>query len=344
MEKNIDIKDFKKTVAKRNFYNTNDAGKVFLFALLLPFVVSLVFSFIGYAIARGVGIAFTEGESWIRTLYDNYLWFSIPYALISQISFICLFFTYNKVNRISLKAAKVKFKKINPIVAVVSAVFGIIFVICLYGLIEGCFGTLFDMWGITTDPNPIPLNNFGWYVFYVIFFAAVPAICEELIFRGMIFNGLKRGIGSIWAIILSSLLFALIHQNINQFIYPFIMGSVFAILMNKTNNLIYPILMHFFNNLTTVTIQYLMNIGAINLNLTVGAVYVVVSLILALVVGVLFFLFYFFYLRKKDFADSATEGEEYVGKDPIFIGKLPLTMYAGIALAIIFIVINAVMG
>ena len=344
MEKNIDIKDFKKSVAKRNFYNTNDAGKVFLFAILIPFVASLVFSYIGYAIARGAGISFGEEESWINTLYNNYLWFTIPYALISQISFICLFFVYNKVNHISLKACKVKFKKINPIVAVVSAVFGILFVICLFGLIEGCFGTLFDMWGIASNDNPIPLNNFGWYVFYIIFFALVPAICEELIFRGVIFNGLKRGIGSIWAIILSSLLFALIHKNINKFIYPFIMGSVFAILMNKTNNLIYPILMHFFNNFTTVTIQYLMNIEAINLDLPVNAVYVVVSLILAAVIGVLFFLFYFFYLRKRDFSDSATEEANYVGKEPIFIGKLPLTLYAGMAISVIFIVINIIAG
>ena len=122
------------------------------------------------------------------------------------------------------------------------------------------------------------------------------------------------------------------------------MGLVFSILMNKTNNLIYPILMHFFNNLTTVTLQYLMNIGAINLNLPVNAVYVVVSLVLAIVVGVLFFLFYFFYLKRKDFAVSYEEGEEYVGKEPIFIGKLPLTLYAGMALSVIFIVINIIAG
>lgn len=344
MEKNIDIKDFKKTVAKRNFYTINDTGKVFLLALLIPFVASLVFSFLGYGIARWAGISFGTEESWIMTLYNNHLWFSIPYALISQISFISLFFVYNKVNRISLKACKVKFKKIDPITAVLSAVFGIVFVVCLFGLVEGCFGTLFEMWGIAPNENPIPLNNFGWYVFYVIFFAVVPAICEELIFRGVIFNGLKRGIGSLWAIILSSVLFALIHQNINQFIYPLIMGLVFSILMNKTNNLIYPILVHFFNNLTTVTLQYLMNIGAINLNLPVNAVYVVVSLVLAIVVGVLFFLFYFFYLKRKDFAVSYEEGEEYVGKEPIFIGKLPLTLYAGMALSVIFIVINIIAG
>ena len=102
--------------------------------------------------------------------------------------------------------------------------------------------------------------------------------------------------------------------------------------------------MHFFNNFTTVTIQYLMNIGVINLDLPVNAVYVVVSLILAAVIGVLFFLFYFFYLRKRDFSDSATEEANYVGKEPIFIGKLPLTLYAGMAISVIFIVINIIAG
>lgn len=341
-EKNIDIKDLKKTFRKRNFYNVGDSGKVFLYAVIIPFLVALIFSYIGYAIAKGVGITFEEGENFLETLYNNHLWFTIPYALISQISFICIFFIYNKVRHISLKAVKVKFRKVNPVVTVMSILFGIIFVLGLFGLVEGCFGTLFDMWGIPSNTNMIPLDNFGWYVFYLFFFALIPAIVEELIFRGVIFNGLKRGIGSLWAIILSSLIFALVHQNLNQFIYPLIMGAVFSILMNKTNNLIYPILMHFFNNLTTITIQYLQNIDAINLNLQVNAVYVVVSLVLAIVVGVLFFLFYFFYLRKKDFSETETEEEDFVGKNPILISKLPLSMYAGLIVSTIFLVINSI--
>ena len=342
MAKIVNEKEFKNVVAKRNFYNLNDAGKVFLYALIIPFVLSLIFSYLGFAIAKGAGITFVEGESWIRTLYDDYLWFSIPYTSLAEITFISLFFIYNKINHITLSAVKVKFKKVDPLTTVFCCLFGIIFVIGLFGLVEGCFGTLFDMWGISSQENPIPLNNFGWYVFYVVFFAVLPAICEELIFRGVIFSGLKRGIGSVWAIVLSSLLFALIHQNLNQFIYPFIMGMVFAIIMNKTNNLLYTILFHFFNNFTTVTIQYLINIGAINLNLPINWVYVVVSLVLALVVGGLFFLFYFFFLRKKDFSSKKEDEEEYVGEEPVFVGKLPLTMYAGMALALVFLVINII--
>ncbi len=338
---NVD-KDFQKAVTKRNFYNTNDVGKVYLYAVIVPLVITLIFSFVCSWIAQLAGMEFADGENWLQTLYQNFLWFSIPYSLITQISFVIIYFTYNKVNRISLKATKLEFKKINPIVAIACAVLGILFVIGFYALIEGCFGTLFEMWGILTDESPIPLNNFGWYVFYIVVFALVPAICEEVIFRGIIFSGLKRGIGSLWAIILSSLLFALIHQKINQFIYPFILGVVVATIMNKTNNIFYTILLHFFNNLTTVTIQYLLNIGALNLNFEVGAVYVIVALILALVVAVIFVLFYFFYLRKKEFAKTKDEGEDFIGIEPIFIGKLPLTLYAGMAISVIFIVINIV--
>ena len=342
----IDDEKFKKIIAKRNFYNVHDAGMVFLWVLLLPILISFAFTYIGYGIATAVGITFQEGQNFAEILLENYLWFSIPYALITQIVFACVFFIYNKVHRIKFSASKFKInKKIKPIPAVLCAVFGIVFVIGLFGLIEGCFGKLFEIWGVTSSSNPIPLDNFGWYVLWLLLFALIPAFFEELIFRGVIFNGLKRGIGSLGAIFLSSLLFALMHQSLNQFIYPFVMGCIFALVLNKTNNLVYPFLMHLFNNITTITIQYLENVGAINVaGLAINWVYILVSIILALVVGALFFLFYWFYLRKQEFEPHVEEGEEFSDSKPMMLWKLPVTIYVGIVISVLILVINLVAG
>lgn len=342
----IDDEKFKKIIAKRNFYNVHDAGMFFLWVLLLPILISFAFTYIGYGIATAVGITFQEGQNFAEVLFENYLWFSIPYALITQIVFACVFFIYNKVHRIKFSASKFKInKKIKPIPAVLCAVFGIVFVIGLFGLIEGCFGKLFEIWGVTSSSNSIPLDNFGWYVLWLLLFAFIPAFFEELIFRGVIFNGLKRGIGSLGAIFLSSLLFALMHQSLNQFIYPFVMGCIFALVLNKTNNLVYPFLMHLFNNITTITIQYLENVGAINVTgLAINWVYILVSIILALVVGALFFLFYWFYLRKQEFEPHVEEGEEFSDSKPMMLWKLPVTIYVGIVISVLILVINLVAG
>ena len=335
MEEN-EVKQF----SRRNFYTTADTAKVFLYAFLLPILFSLIFAYIGYGIASAVGVEFSEEVSFLTYLYENCLWFTIPYCLISQITFVCLFFIYNKANKISFSACKLSVKKINITTTLLCALFGILFVIGLYGLIEGCFGKLFDIIGIESTNLPIPLDNFWWYLLNILLFAIIPAFSEELIFRGMILNGFARGIGKIGAIFLSSLLFALIHQSITQFIYPFIMGIVFSVVTIKTGNLFYSMIMHLFNNITTLTIQFLINIKALSLPNEIGAVYIVVSILLAVAICSLFFLFYYFYLKKQKVEEAKEEGEE--SSNLMRVGKLPLLLYVGILISTAVIVINAV--
>lgn len=62
-------------------------------------------------------------------------------------------------------------------------------------------------------------------------------ILEELVFRGIIFARLKRILGNFWiSVVLSALIFALIHANIVQFIYAFALGIVLALLMERTGH------------------------------------------------------------------------------------------------------------
>ena len=176
---------------------------------------------------------------------------------------------------------------------------------------------------------------------WILIFAIVPAFCEELIFRGVVFNGLKKSLGSLPAIFLSALTFALVHQNIQQFIYPFIMGIVFAVIADKTGNIFYTMIMHLFNNITTITIQYMLNTGALNLDMPINAVYIIVSILLALVIGSLFFLFYWFYLKKHK-AEEEEEVGEY-NSNSIILAKIPLSLWAGWVISLFVLVINAVL-
>lgn len=100
----------------------------------------------------------------------------------------------------------------------------------------------------------------------LITLAVIPAICEEYIFRGIIFGSYKRR-NPFKAVILSSLLFGLIHMNVNQFIYAFIMGCIFCLLVYATNTVMSSILAHmFFNGYNVITAWY----AADTLNGTTG--------------------------------------------------------------------------
>lgn len=84
--------------------------------------------------------------------------------------------------------------------------------------------------------------------------AILPAIIEELLFRGMIYRGIVNRSNKQMAIIISALLFALLHMNFNQMCYAFIMGLAFAVVIYLTDNLTVSILLHMLFNTFTVII------------------------------------------------------------------------------------------
>ncbi|OLO42612.1 CAAX protease family protein [Alkalihalophilus pseudofirmus] len=78
-------------------------------------------------------------------------------------------------------------------------------------------------------------------VFHVFFIAAIVAICEEILFRGI----LQTQIG----LVLASLIFALIHfrylSKILLFTMAVVLSFILGLLFEWTNNLLVPIFAHF---------------------------------------------------------------------------------------------------
>jgi uncharacterized protein len=76
----------------------------------------------------------------------------------------------------------------------------------------------------------------------------VAPFCEEVFFRGFLFPGLCRSMPVGWAIILSSLLFAIAHADPGSFAVLFIIGLALAYLRWRTNSLWPGIILHLTNN------------------------------------------------------------------------------------------------
>lgn len=84
-----------------------------------------------------------------------------------------------------------------------------------------------------------------------LFLAVLPALCEEFVFRGVMFQGYRRH--GLWkAVLISGLFFGLLHLNFNQFSYGFALGAVFAVLVEATGSLLASMLVHFMINFQTV--------------------------------------------------------------------------------------------
>ncbi len=86
-------------------------------------------------------------------------------------------------------------------------------------------------------------------VFSFLALVIAAPILEELIFRGVILEGLLKKYSPLQAIVISSLLFGLIHLNPSQFVSAFLGGLFIGWVYAINRNLILCILIHFTINL-----------------------------------------------------------------------------------------------
>lgn len=92
-------------------------------------------------------------------------------------------------------------------------------------------------------------------VLNLIIIAVLPAILEEAVFRGSVLRVL-RPFGDWFAVLVSSVLFGLMHGNVRQIPFAIIVGLVLGWLYVSTNSLRLPMAVHFANNALSVCMEY----------------------------------------------------------------------------------------
>lgn len=96
--------------------------------------------------------------------------------------------------------------------------------------------------------NPFPVT------FFVV--AVLPAVCEEFIFRGVLYQGYRRCSVS-GAVILTAVLFGLMHMNMNQLSYAVVIGLLFAAVNEVTGSILPSLLLHLYINGKSTVLLYL---------------------------------------------------------------------------------------
>lgn len=87
----------------------------------------------------------------------------------------------------------------------------------------------------------------AWALPLLFLLPVLPAIFEELLFRGIILRGFLQ-FGKVPAVVISALMFAFAHGSYQQFIYQFLAGLVFGFLYVETKNIFVGMSAHFANN------------------------------------------------------------------------------------------------
>lgn len=144
------------------------------------------------------------------------------------------------------------FKKIKPSTVVL---------VILYGIAIMPIGTFANIISMYFTDNEIVESSdlyLSQNILVAFFFVAILGpFVEEVIFRGIIYRGYRKGGCKMVAALMSSILFGLMHMNLNQFIYALAVGILFSMLVEATGSIWSSFICHAIFNAESVCFMYL---------------------------------------------------------------------------------------
>ena len=109
------------------------------------------------------------------------------------------------------------------------------------------------------------VDNAGGLIFNIFMMAMLPAIGEELIFRGLLHKIFVKWSGSIHiTVIVIGFLFSLMHLQFYGFFPRWALGVMFGYLMVWSGTIWLPIFAHFVNNAAVICFSYFIHKGTIS--------------------------------------------------------------------------------
>jgi hypothetical protein len=186
-------------------------------------------------------------------------WASYIFNIVVQVGLLLSFSIFIFSNLVKKKAKSVAnfygFRKISPKSVFISIGIGAcVFLLNIF--IATFFGVIIQIFGYKYTPST-PLTSYPFYMLIVntFFTAFLPALCEETAHRGMLLKGLSSS-GKIKAVIISSILFGLLHMNIEQFFYATIIGFFVGYLAIICDSIYPAMIIHFMNNFLNVYMSF----------------------------------------------------------------------------------------
>ncbi len=207
-----------------------EAGLSYSLAGTLPAVVSFFLITVATAVV---------GEGYAQSEWYKYCAFLIPQLCFAATVIFYLVRTKEKPR------ALVGGCKWQYFLIAVALQFGLL---CL-GELNSLFIRLLQMLGYEQSPINLP-DLTGWKLLPAIFVIAVlPAIFEELLFRGILTGGMRKsGWGCLPSVLLCGALFSVFHTNPAQTVYQFVCGACFALVAWRCGSVLPTVLAHFLNN------------------------------------------------------------------------------------------------
>ncbi len=218
-------------------------------AFIISFAVSqfavLIFTLIGSLVCSAAHIDIINFQLFLNGAYGYLI---LVIVLNSGMLGCFLYFNKKKANNI---ISKPKIWKLLLFILLAAIAF------FMLSPIINCVDSLLQKLGVPLNYIPYDFKALSppQLIASIFSFVIIPPIVEELLFRGLIFKGLKSN-GKTFSIIMSAMMFSLFHASIDQTVYPILFGLLLAVIMYYENNILYCITAHMTNNALSFITSY----------------------------------------------------------------------------------------
>lgn len=148
--------------------------------------------------------------------------------------------------------------RLNPMPFLPTATVILLALVCVYAAsaVDSLWVMLLHLFGLHEPETTVAAASSAGLTLQIIGTAAVPAVCEELLFRGMVFSAFERR-GTRSAIWVSAALFALMHGNLFGLPAYFLMGAISAFIVYALDSLYAGMLFHTVYNTAILVLMYM---------------------------------------------------------------------------------------
>ncbi|HEY8423789.1 MAG TPA: CPBP family intramembrane glutamic endopeptidase [Clostridia bacterium] len=284
----------------RKKLNAVDSGIGFLGAILVMYAASIV----AYYLLVIILIQdFLTDPSFTQNVYQEKPWAVAIVNTLPQICFFIFVIIFCRLRKVDFGSALQVNKKPNYFVIAVIPFLAAFLIISNLPLLTAV-DNIFERIGYkATDINIKDMLTSPWgFAGAILLFCIIPALFEELIFRGIVLQGLASRFKPFSAILLSALAFSLTHMSPAQTVHQFLLGVALGYAVLATKSIWSGVLIHFFNNLYALILTILPS-GVFNFPFLDNTIFIYAGGIIFSILGLIAF------FLAIDFANSdAAEG------------------------------------
>ncbi|MDE5990703.1 MAG: CPBP family intramembrane metalloprotease [Clostridia bacterium] len=257
MQPTTNKKFFKKSAQSLQFY---DASAMFIAQFVLQYMLQLILMILGFIIiADSLGVKMTDDDGY-KLVTEKFSLFTASTGGIVLLTFLnestmllsplayCKVKSFNVFKGIGFK------RKVNG-GQIAMTLPTAITLLAGFMPIASLFVMLVQKTGYNYSGTNIVVDSFPKLLLYLVFVSAIPAVCEEILHRGIIARSASK-FSYFVGVILSSTLFAFMHGSPMQLVHQFFVGVVCSLVYYMSGSIWISALVHFFNNAITLISGY----------------------------------------------------------------------------------------